>query len=139
MLFQAPLPALVVECRLPADEDERVFRLIDRGGKSEPRWVLVLRARPLGERAIELPLAGARVTQTTGRVTASSRSANGGIAVEIDARAGGSTVDVFVNYELEVNVWRDLSPDVERMNTAGLRRDATCEVLPVLPGAAQLP
>ena len=107
MLIQAPSPpAVVVECRLPDDTDGRVFQLVDRGGNAEPRWVLILRARPLGERAIDLPLPNARVTRTPGRVTASSRSANGGLTVEIDAAAGGSTLDVFVNFELEVNVWR---------------------------------
>ena len=129
-LLQAPPPSVpVIECRLPEDADDRLFTLVDRGGNAEPRWVLILRARPLGQRAIDLPLPAARVTRAAGRVTVSSRSANGGLAVEIEATAADSTLDVFVNVELEVNVWRDLSPDVERMNTAGARHDAQCVIL----------
>jgi hypothetical protein len=103
---------------------------VDRGSGSQPRWWLSFRSRALGDRVVDLPLPDAQVDQSRDRTTISSISPNGGLAVEIQANADKPMVDVFVNFELEVNVWRDLSPDVEHMNTDGPRRDALCRVLP---------
>ena len=76
-----------------------------------------------------MPLADATVDRTAGRVRVSSASKNGGLAVEIVAATDKSVLDVFVNFELEVNVWRDLSPEVEQMNTEG-KATASCRVVP---------
>jgi hypothetical protein len=124
----APVP--VLECALP-DDEARVYQLLDAGAASEPRWRLRLTSRALGTRHVDLPLANARVERTDAAVTVASSSANGGAAVQIVAVRGSaaSSLDVFVNFELEVNVWRDLSPDVERMNTHGLQTTARCRVL----------
>lgn len=128
--LQIPAPLTVAECAMPRDPDARVYHIVDRGSHSQPRWWLTLRSRALGDRVIELPLPDAQVHRSRDRVTISSASRNGGLAVEIGANADKPMVDVFVNFELEVNVWRDLSPDVEQMNTDGPRRDALCRVLP---------
>ncbi|MGE0041450.1 MAG: hypothetical protein AB7H88_13950 [Vicinamibacterales bacterium] len=128
---QAPAPESRVECRLPSDEAARVWRLERRPGAT-PEWWLVLSSPALGARRPALPLAGAVVSETPAGLEASSQSANGGVAVDLAAGAQ-SRLDVFVNYELEVNVWRDLVPEVERMNTGGPRTDAVCRVL--APGA----
>jgi len=128
--LQAPAPVTVAECTIPRGPDASVYGIVDRGSRSQPRWWLSLRSRALGDRVVELPLPDAEVDQSRDRVTLSSASRNGGLAVEIEATADKPMVDVFVNFELEVNVWRDLSPDVEHMNTDGPRRDAVCRVLP---------
>jgi hypothetical protein len=79
---------------------------------------------------VALPLGSAQVDETpAGAVGLTSRSLNGGVAIEIRPEASAYRLDVFVNFELEVNVWRDLSPDVEHMNTGGARGDARCQIL----------
>jgi hypothetical protein len=121
----------VVECALTGDPAARVYQLIDAGAAQQPRWLLRLSAPALGQRRVDLPLANAKVEPRDGGLSVASVSANGGATVQIDAASGSlpSTVDVFVNFELEVNVWRDLSPDVEQMNTHGLPASAQCHVL----------
>ena len=91
--------------------------------------MLTLGSPRLGARIVELPLPGANVERTAESVSIASRSANGGLAVKVHAAAAESLLDVFVNFELEVNVWRDLSPEVEAMNTDGPLADAQCRVL----------
>ena len=125
--FGAPLP--VVECLVPGDTQARVYRVVDRGNDLNPRWLLTLTGKRLGPRAIELPLPEAIVDRTGGGFSIASRSANGGLAVTVRAFGADSLVDVFVNYELEVNVWRDLTPDVEHMNTDGPLAQARCRIL----------
>ena len=130
-LFGQPATTPIAECALTGDPGSRVYQVIDRGATQEPRWLLRLSATALGERRIDLPMANATIERREGRLSIVSVSANGGASVQIDAAAGSgpSTVDVFVNYELEVNVWRDLSPDVEQMNTHGVPAPARCHVL----------
>ena len=48
-----------------------------------------------------------------GALSLVNKSLNGGLTVLIQPESGAYRLDVFVNFELEVNVWRDLSPDVE--------------------------
>ena len=127
--LQAGSPQAIAECTLGSGDEARVYRIVDHGPAPSPRWRLTLRTPALRGRVIELPLPEARVQRADDRVTIASRSGNGGLAVKIDAAAGRSMIDVFVNFELEVNVWRDLSPDVERMNTEG-PREGRCRVLP---------
>jgi hypothetical protein len=130
VVVQPSTPGMpIAECRLPEDADGRIFQLVDRGSDRDPRWWLTLRSRALAARLIELPLPAAKVRREAARITVSSTSANGGLAIDLVAAAAGATLDVFVNFELEVNVWRDLSPEVERMNTGGPRRDARCVIL----------
>lgn len=123
----APIP--LVECRVPDDPDRRVFRVVDRGGDLTPRWVLTLAGRQLGSRVVELPLHDATVERSANGLSIASRSANGGLAVTVRATGDESGLDVFVNFELEVNVWRDLSPDVEQMNTDGPLAHVRCRTL----------
>jgi hypothetical protein len=118
-----------VECRPPDDAGGRVYQVIDRGVAATPRWMLTLASRRLGTRTVELPLPDARVERTATTVAVASRSANGGLAVTLSAAADDAMLDVFVNFELEVNVWRDLSPDVEQMNTDGPLADVRCRML----------
>ena len=128
-----PAATPVLECSLPGDDSRRVYQLIDAGAAHHPRWLLRLSAPAVGgDRRVDLPLGNARVDKKNGGLVVSSASANGGAAVQIEAAAGSgtSTLDVFVNFELEVNVWRDLPPEVERMNTNGVQA-AACRVLSI--------
>ena len=130
-LLQQTAPKTVLECRLPSEPDPRVFQLLDYGPAREPRFTLRVSGAALGTRHADLPLANARIERRGRGLSVASASANGGAAVQIDASdgAGASSIDVFVNYELEVNVWRDLLPEVEQMNTHGLQTGAQCHVL----------
>ena len=136
LFFQAaPPPVAVVECTLPGDTAGRVYRILDAGSGREPRWSLRLTAQSLGQRHVDLPLPDARVERRGSVLSLSSTSANGGLTVHIEAREGSaSMVDVFVNFELEVNVWRDLSPEVEQMNTDGPQPGAACRGLSARDG-----
>jgi hypothetical protein len=131
-----PEPKTVLECHLPSEPAARVFQLLDHGPAREPRFALRLSGSIIGARHVDLPLANARIERRGGGLSVASNSANGGASVQIEAVAGrdASSIDVFVNFELEVNVWRDLSPDVEHMNTHGLQANARCHVLSIPEG-----
>jgi hypothetical protein len=122
-------PTAVAECVLQDDSGQRVYRVVDRGESGEPRWWLTLIAPGAATALAELPLPNARVERSASALAISSASGNGGLAVTIRAAPTAALLDVFVNYELEVNVWRDLSPAVDRMNTNGPRPHAQCRVL----------
>ena len=124
----APIP--VVECTIDADPQRRVYRLVDYGTHRDPKWWLTLSSQSMADRVVELPLPDAQIERGADRLRLTSASKNGGLAVELVADDERPRLDVFVNFELEVNVWRDLSAEVERMNTesaAGLR----CRLLPM--------
>lgn len=91
--------------------------------------MLTLGSPRLREQIIELPLPDAAVEEAPTRVTVASRSGNGGLNVALRVAGEDSSLDVFVNFELEVNVWRDLSPDVEGMNTDGPLAHPNCRIL----------
>ena len=126
--LQAASPTTALECTIEGDADERIFRVVDRGSSQETRWWLTLQSRSLGNRVVELPLPNAKIQTSVDQATVTSISNNGGLAVEISVRPDRPIFDVFVNFELEVNVWRDLSPDVDLMNTNGPHAGARCRV-----------
>ena len=128
--LQPAAPVEVVECTIDADPRRRVYRLVDHGARRNPQWWLTLQSESLGDRIVELPLPDARVDRGSNRLRMTSASQNGGLAVELAADPEHSRLDVFVNFELEVNVWRDLSPEVEQMNTEGAA-GVRCRLLPV--------
>jgi len=104
---------------VPDDPAGRQWTLVREGEPGDPRWTLVYKAAGV-QAPLSLPLPAAAPSIGPDRVTLEYRSANGGRAVSIDARApGASTLDVFVNFELEVNVERDLDRAVDAMNTGG--------------------
>lgn len=120
-----------VECRLP---DGRWYRLA-ASARPGARHVLSYRAKP-GSRQIDLPV-GTPAYRRASRCDAAGpcpqgtfalHSPNGGIILAIDVHDASSTVDIFVSYELEVNVDVSLSPEIDALNTDG-RQAATCRVL----------
>jgi hypothetical protein len=121
-------PVVVVSCTLPDDADRREWRAEQRDAAGS--LVLTLRTNGSTTSSATLPLPAPELLRADGRLLLSAASANGGASVTIQVSPSGALLDVFVNHELEVNVHRDLSPEVERMNTQGPRRDARCSVPP---------
>jgi hypothetical protein len=115
---QAAAPAAVT-CRAPEDPARREWSLVREGPPDSARWRLVFRSAELDRPSVSLPLPGARPEVGAEAISLQYRTANGGRSVELSATDGPSSLDVFVSYELEVNVERDLDREVDRMNTGG--------------------
>ena len=115
---QATAPAAIT-CRAPEDPARREWSLVREGPPDSDRWRLLFRSADLDRPSVSLPLPGARPEVGDGTVSLQYRTANGGRSVELSATDGPSSLDVFVSYELEVNVERDLDREVDRMNTGG--------------------
>jgi hypothetical protein len=98
------------------DPQERVW-MLERAGSE---WRIAFRSRALDRPRVELRLPNVVVEDDGRRV--SSRSANGGRTVVWEIRNGDSTLDLYVNHGLEVNVEPDLDPAVDLMNTEGAVR-----------------
>lgn len=113
------MAATAVTCRVPEDPARREWSLIREGPPDSPRWQLVYRSTDLDRPSVSLPLPGAMPEAGPDGVTLDYRTANGGRSVTLSATDGPASLDVFVSYELEVNVERDLDRAVDRMNTGG--------------------
>ena len=121
MIQPAPTPpAIVTTCRVAEDPAGREWSLAREGPSDSPRWVLLFRRGAAASAPVRLPLPSAAPTVSAERVELDFHSANGGRSVTLSAGAAGpSRLDVFVNFELEVNVERDLDRAVDAMNTEG--------------------
>ncbi len=121
MIQPAPTPpAIVTTCRAAEDPAGREWSLAREGPSDSPRWVLLFRRGAAPSAPVRLPLPSAAPTVSAERVELDFHSANGGRSVTLSAGAAGpSRLDVFVNFELEVNVERDLDRAVDAMNTEG--------------------
>jgi hypothetical protein len=115
-----------VTCRVPADPAERVYRLHREGDV----WLLTFLSRETRGQAIRLELPRAAPAITAGSVTLSYRNANGGRQVELRATTNTSSLDVWVDYGLDVNIDLDLDPRVDLMNTKGPLADVRCVIEP---------
>jgi hypothetical protein len=112
-------PAIVTTCRVAADPAGREWSLAREGPPDSPRWVLLFRTGTAAS-LVRLPLPSAAPTVSAEHVELDFHSANGGRSVTLSAgSARPSRLDVFVNFELEVNVERDLDRAVDTMNTEG--------------------
>ena len=121
MIQPAPTPpAIVTTCRAAEDPAGREWSLAREGPSDSSRWVLLFRRGTAPSAPVRLPLPSAAPTVSAERVELDFHSANGGRSVTLSAGAAGpSRLDVFVNFELEVNVERDLDRAVDAMNTEG--------------------
>jgi hypothetical protein len=128
-LAQAVVP--VVRCSVTGDAHARVYELQRLGEGEQSRWQMLLRSRETGSSAVVLPLPDARPVVGERQVGLEYRTLNGGRTVtwKVDA-AGGATLDVYTNFELEVNVDANLDPRVELMNTEGPIANLSCEIAP---------
>jgi hypothetical protein len=102
-------------CRAPNDPQQRTWSLVRR----DSAYVVVYRSRALDKPQVELRLPGVIPAVVQDETRVSFKSANGGRTVEWRINAADSTLDLYVNHGLEVNVEADLDPAVDSMNTDG--------------------
>ena len=120
LLAQVAAAQPVATCSVPDDRQQRIWTLErPAGGAPAAPWRIVFRSRTLDRPQTELRLPGVQPAITAESVTLSFNSANGGRTVDWRARTGPSTIDIYVNFGLEVNVDADLDHAVEQMNTQG--------------------
>ncbi len=113
-----------VTCRVTHDVHEREFRLIRSSGV----WQLEMRGKATGGQWVVLPLPDAAPVFQNGTASLSYRSAYGGRTVTLQVSPAASSLDVYANYELEVNVNPDLNPRIDLLNTNGPLTDLTCRI-----------
>jgi hypothetical protein len=105
----------VATCRVPEDPQQRTWSLVRRNGA----WLVVFRSRALDRPSVELSLPNAAPLIAAETIRIVHKSANGGRTIDWMIVDGPSTLDLYVNHGLEVNVERDLDPAVDLMNTEG--------------------
>ena len=124
-------PVLVVRCNVTGDTHGRTYELQRSGEGERARWEIVLRSREAGTSPVALPLPDAKPTVTEREIVLEYRTLNGGRTVAWKVDAGGTaTLDVYTNFELEVNIDADLDPRVELMNTDGPITNLSCAIAP---------
>lgn len=131
MLLAANTAVPVVRCSVAGDSQARVFELQRVGEGQRARWQLALRSRETGASTVVLPLPDALPSVSDRQVVLEYRTLNGGRDVKWRVEAGGAaSLDVYTNYELEVNIETDLDPRVELMNTGGAISNLSCALHP---------
>ena len=105
-----------------------VYRLSEGSGDAEGGWRLAMTGGTLREEEVGVRLPGASPSFARDTASLSYRSANGSVIVELRARGRDSELDVYVSYELEVNIDAGLSPRVDLLNTNRLLRAVSCSV-----------
>ncbi len=138
MSLWIPLPPLLshqagprgpaVSCHVLDDADERVYRLIQMEVDGDPVWLLSLESVRTDSGGIRLPLYGAAPVIDGRTAALSYQTANGGKIVDLRVTEESASLDVYVSYELEVNVEVDLAPEVDLLNTDGPITDLRCDV-----------
>ena len=118
MLAQAAGTDTLATCHLPGDSQERVW-ILERDHGAAQLLSVVFRSRDLDRPRVVLQLPGSTILMMASEIRVAAKSANGGRSVEWRITNGPSTLDVYVNHGLEVNVERDLDPAVDLMNTDG--------------------
>jgi hypothetical protein len=114
-----------VACGVKNDQEQRQYRL--RKGASDT-WEIGVRSRRTRDRWVSLALPGAAPTIEAGRARLSYKAANGGRIVEWTVAPDATSIDVYVSYELEVNVDTTLEPEIDLLNTEGALRHLDCRV-----------
>ena len=115
----------MVVCAIKKDPAAREYRLQQ---SSTGTWEIGIRSTKTRDQWVTLALPGAAPVLNGERVRLSYKSANGGRIVEWTVAPGGNSLDVYVSYELEVNVDTTLAPEIDLLNTDGARRDLDCRV-----------
>jgi hypothetical protein len=122
------LKSHVVSCAVLDDADKRIYRLHKSHGDNAPTWVLSLNSSKTKSRWIPISLYDAAPVITDNQVLLSYQTANGGKLVDLRVNQKSVYLDVYISYELEVNVEVDLSPDVDLLNTEGPLTNLECNV-----------
>jgi hypothetical protein len=116
-----------VTCRVPNDPDQRTYVLSELPTGRGKAWHLSYKSKTVRD-WIRLRLPGAAPAIAATSAVLSYKSANGGIAVDLNAGTERASLDVYVSYELEVNVDASLSPEIDALNTHGLLAGLTCGI-----------
>jgi hypothetical protein len=128
-----------VTCRVRDDARGREFVLRPADpqpgapGGLEPRWQLSMRDVESKSAWIDLLLPGAKPALTATTAKLSYRNANGGRQVNLQVSPAGSSLDVWVDHGLEVNIEPDLDPRVDRLNTDGPIATLQCTLTRAAP------
>ena len=131
VLLVSDPPVTVVRCSVTGDPHGRVYELQRTGDGAAARWSIAMRSREAGAAPVVMALPGAKPVVSDRQVALEYRTLNGGRDVKWRVDAGGSaTLDVYANFELEVNVEADLDPRVELMNTEGAIASLSCAMAP---------
>ena len=127
LLLAADSASTVLRCSVADDAHARVYELQRSGDGKRTRWQVVMRSREAGTSPVVLALPDAKPIVNETQVRVDYRTLNGGRTVNWKVDAGGSaTLDIYANFELEVNVEADLDPRVELMNTEGPITNLAC-------------
>jgi len=121
----SPVRADAVACVVKSDPEKREYRLRQTAPDA---WEIGVRSRKTRDRWISLALPGAAPVLGTGRARVSYKAANGGRIVEWTVAPAASSIDVYVSYELEVNVDTALEPEIDLLNTEGALDQLDCRV-----------
>jgi hypothetical protein len=112
-------PLTVAVCTGTVEATVREYSLQRTSGPGGPSWQLVMQGGPVGKHPVLLPLPRATPELAADRVSLTYKTANGGRQVTLAATPAQSTLDVYVDFGLEVNVDANLDPRVDDMNTHG--------------------
>ncbi|WP_291988949.1 hypothetical protein [Luteitalea sp.] len=117
-------PTAVTTCRSVGLDPQRTWQF-DRADDvwRVTHWTGATRTR---EARVSLP-ASAAVQLTTAVVSVKARTSNGGIDVSLAGTPARAQLDIYVSYELEVNVDTSLTPAIDDLNTDG-PIGVTCDV-----------
>jgi hypothetical protein len=94
----------------------RTWRFDTRGD----RWQVTHWRGTLEKDAVRLTMpANARARWSRQAVAFTARTSNGGIDVSLTGSPASARLDIYVSYELEVNVDSSLTPAIDDLNTEG--------------------
>jgi hypothetical protein len=127
-LLAGTAPPPTVTCTMPDDAQQRVYRLEPMGAGGAAAWQLSYRDRQMGSAWLHLRLPGARPEVDGQTMRLAYKNANGGRQVTLTVAPAGSTLEVWVDHGLEVNIEPDLDPRVDSMNTNGPITRIDCRI-----------
>lgn len=108
--------AQTATCRSIGLEPQRTWRF-DRAAAA---WQVTHWRGPARTDEVRLALPPAAVVRlTTDAVEVTARTSNGGIDVTLAGTPARAQLDIYVSYELEVNVDTSLTPAIDALNTEG--------------------
>lgn len=109
--------AATATCRSVGLDPARTWRLERKGvGWRIAHW----RGGQDGAGAVSVALpASSEVRLSTQAIAVRGKTSNGGIDVTLTGTPAAATLDVYVSYELEVNVDAALTPAIDELNTDG--------------------
>ena len=111
-------------CHSLDDEPARTWRV----EQSPAGWTIShAQANAPGRRVRVVLPAAAEVRLSPTALHVKGRTSNGGIDVTLTGPPAGATLDLYVSYELEVNVDASLTPAIDELNTDGPLR-VRCDV-----------